>query len=138
MRCGTCSSSRRQWRESSLPCTPGVISILRRHPDDLVRLKFDKLEVSGADRTTAHITGTDMAGIDRRPTRGQQCQKRRLRPLQPEGDLEVAIDGHLLDIAVPGFARIDAKFLSRLAAQEIPGTFDILRRKGLPIVPFDA
>jgi hypothetical protein len=31
MRCGTCSSSRRQWRVSSLLCTLGVISILRRH-----------------------------------------------------------------------------------------------------------
>jgi len=50
----------------------------------------------------------------------------------------VAARDHLLDIAVPGFARIDAKLLARLAAQQVPGAFDVLGREGLAVMPFDA
>src|SRR5207244_7980180 len=62
----------------------------------------------------------------------------RLWPLQPEGDLVVTVRSHLLDIAVPGFARVDAKLLARLAAQQIPGAFDVLSGEGSAVMPFDA
>ena len=79
-----------------------------------------------------------MAGIDRRPSGGQQCQQGRLRPLQAKRDLEITVWSHLLDIAVPGLARIDAQLLISLTGEEIPGAFDVLRRKGLAVMPFDA
>src|SRR5712671_1561874 len=79
-----------------------------------------------------------MAGIDRRPAGSQQRQQRRLRPLQLEGHLVIAVRSHLFDVAVPGLARIDAKLLARLAGQKVPGALDVLGREGLAVVPFDA
>src|SRR5580692_7598721 len=79
-----------------------------------------------------------MAGINRSPAGGQQCKQSRLRPLQSESDLVVAVRGHLLDIAIPGFSRIDAKLLARLAAQQVPRAFDVLGREGFAVMPLDA
>ena len=78
-----------------------------------------------------------MTGIDWCPAGGEQRKQCRLRPLQAEGDLVIAVRGHLLDIAVPGFARIDAQLLTGLAGKEIPGAFDVLRGERLAVVPFD-
>src|SRR5271169_2115598 len=62
----------------------------------------------------------------------------RLRPLQMEGDLMIAVCGHLREISVPGLAGIEAQLLARLAGQQIPSTLDILGGEGLAVVPFDA
>jgi len=64
--------------------------------------------------------------------------EKRLRSLQAEGDLIFAVDAYLIEVSVPGFARVEPQLLSRLAGQHVPGAFDILRRKGLAVVPFDA
>src|SRR6516165_5356643 len=54
-----------------------------------------------------------------------------------EGDLVVAVGGDLVEIAVPGFARIDPEFLARLAGQRIPGAFDVGGGERLAVMPFD-
>src|SRR4029077_13983404 len=119
------------------PALSPVVLILG-DPDHFVRLEFDKLKRAGPDRVAAYIAWTDMAGIDRRPSGGQQCKQGRLRPLQAKRDLEITVWSHLLDIGVPGLARIDAQLLISLTGEEIPGAFDVLRRKGLAVMPFDA
>ena len=45
--------------------------------------------------------------------------------------------GYLFDIAVPRFARIDAQLLTGLPEKQVPGTFDVLRRERLAVMPFD-
>ena len=50
----------------------------------------------------------------------------------------ITVRGHLIDIAVPGFARIYAKLLGRLAAQQVPGAFDVPSRERLAVVPSHA
>src|SRR5262249_34438153 len=87
-----------------------------------------------------HLGRRDVAGIDGRKTRGQQGDEGGLRPLQPEGHLVVGLDDHLLEVAVPGLARIDAQAVTvvALASQEVPGAFDVTRRERLAVVPFDA
>src|SRR5215470_14993596 len=41
-------------------------------------------------------------------------------------DFKIPIHGHVGEIVVPGFARVDAQFLAGLAGQQVPGTFDVL------------
>jgi hypothetical protein len=60
-----------------------------------VRLVFDKFERAGANRMAAHVALRDMARVDRRLARGEQRGQVRLRPLQVEGDLVIAIGGDL-------------------------------------------
>src|SRR6516162_5636474 len=79
-----------------------------RHPDVFVRLEFDEFEWAGADRMLAHVARRDVTRIDRRPARGQQRQERRLWAVQTEGDLIVAVDTDLVEVAVPRLARIEA------------------------------
>src|SRR5215831_13764970 len=55
-----------------------------------------------------------------------------------EGDLIIAIGGHLLEVRVPGLARIDAQFLAALAGQQIPSADDIPGGERPAIMPFDA
>src|SRR5712671_1356558 len=52
-----------------------------RQLDRLVGFELDEPERAGADRVRAHLGRRDVAGIDRRITRGEQSQQRRLRPL---------------------------------------------------------
>ncbi len=78
-----------------------------------------------------------MAGIDRRVAGGEQRQQRRLRPLQIEGGLIVAVDRHVVDLVVPGLSRVLPEFLRRLAHQHVEGAFDVGRGERLAIVPFD-
>ena len=108
-----------------------------RHPDVFVRLEFDEFEWAGADRMLAHVARRDVTRIDRRPARGQQRQERRLWAVQTEGDLIVAVDTDLVEVAVPRLARIEAKFLGRLAGQQVPRAFHILRGERLAVVPSD-
>ena len=79
-----------------------------------------------------------MAGVDRRPARGKQRDKRGLRPLQVKGDLVIAVDGHIVEVAVPGFPRIDPQLLGGHAADQVPGTFDVIGGERLAVMPFDA
>ena len=43
-------------------------------------------------------------------------------------DLVVAVGHDLVEVAVPGLARVDAQLLARLALQQVPGAFDVARR----------
>ena len=72
---------------------PARLPVIRiaRHRDRLVRLELDELERAGADRMGAHVARQHVARVDRRPSGRQQCEKRRLRPLQMKGGLVVAI-----------------------------------------------
>ena len=79
-----------------------------------------------------------MAGIDRRVAGGEQRQQRRLRPLQVEGDFEIALGGHVDHLVVPGLARVLAEFLRRLAHQHVERAFDVGRRERLAVMPLDA
>ena len=69
--------------------------------DAFVLLELDELERAGADRLGAHLRRRHVAGIDRRIARGEQGGKRRLRPLEMDRDLVVALGLGALDIAVP-------------------------------------
>src|SRR5947209_20606903 len=53
-------------------------------------------------------------------------------------DLGVAVDRHLVEIAVPGFAWIDPQLFARLAADHVPGALDVSGAERLAIMPFDA
>ena len=66
--------------------------------DRFVGLELDELERAGADRVGAHVRRRDVAGIDRRVAGGEQRQQRRLRPLQVERGLEVAVDRDVVDL----------------------------------------
>ena len=114
-----------------------IIGVAGQH-DPLVRLELDKFERPGADRMLAHLRRRHMARIDRRPARGQQPDKRRLRPLQVKARLEIAVGGHLIEVAPPGFARVDAEFVGGFAGQQVPGAFDVGGGKRLAVMPFDA
>ena len=76
-----------------------------------------------------------MAGIDRRISRSKQREKRRLRLPQMKCGLVVAVGGDPFEVPIPGFARIDAEFGSRLTEQHVPSALDILRGERLSVVP---
>ncbi len=50
----------------------------------------------------------------------------------------VAVGGHLRKVAVPRFARIETQLVGRLAGQQIPGAFDVLRGERFAVMPFNA
>src|SRR5437764_11489486 len=79
-----------------------------------------------------------MTRIDRRHARGEQRDKRRLRPLQYERRLIIAIGGDLREVVVPGLARVDAKLLGCLALQQIPRAFDVSGGEPLAVMPLHA
>ena len=106
--------------------------------DQFVGLELDELERAGADRMGAHFRRRNVAGIDRRIAGGEQRQQRRLRPLQVERDLEVAVGRDVVDLVVPGLARVLAEFLRRLAHQHVEGAFDVGGGERLAVMPLDA
>ena len=106
--------------------------------DQFIGLELDELERAGADRMGAHLGRRNVAGIDRRIAGGEQREQRGLRPLQLEGGLEVAIGRHVVDLIVPGLARVLAELLLRLAHQHLEGAFDVGRGERLAVMPFDA
>jgi len=55
-----------------------------------------------------------------------------------EGDFVFAVRADLFEVAIPGFARIDAELVARPFEQEVPGALDVLGRKRLAVMPFDA
>ena len=82
-----------------------------------------------------------MAGIDRRVAAGEHRQERRLRPAEHEGDLEVAVGLHFLEVGVPELARILADerlVLRRVARERVPGALHVGRRERLAVVPLHA
>src|SRR5207247_4602878 len=79
----------------------------------------------------------NMTAIDRRKTRREQRDKGRLWPLQVKDRLAIAVGADMIEVAIPGLARIATKLLGRLALQQIPGALDVGGRKRLPIMPFD-
>src|SRR5215813_4328214 len=106
--------------------------------DPLVRFKLDEFKGSGTDRMLTHLGRDNMAWIDHRIAGGQQHDKRRLRPLQAEGDFIVAVGRHLGEVTVPRLARIDPQLVVRFAEQQVPGAFDVGGGEGFAIVPLDA
>ena len=112
---------------------------VRRHLDELVRLELDEFERAGADRMLAHLRRRDVAGIDRRQARGEQREKRRLRPLQDERSPRNRRWVTTSQVAVPGLARVDPQLARRvLPCDQIPGAFDVGGGERLAVMPFDA
>ena len=65
--------------------------------------------------------------------------KARLRLLQLEGDLVVAVDHHLVEIVVPDLARVLAELvLPDLAGQHVESALHVIGRERLAVVPLDA
>ena len=118
---------------------PARLPIIRvaGQPDRLVRLVRDEFERPCADRVLAHVLRRHMAGIDRRISRSEQRKKGRLRLLQVKRRLVIALGGDPIEVPVPGFARVDAEFGSRLAEQHVPGALDVLCGEGLPVMPVE-
>src|SRR5260370_8621965 len=52
-------------------------------------------------------------------------------------DFIVTFRGDLLEVPVPGFARIEAKLLGRFTEQRIPSTLHVIGGKRLAVPPFD-
>ena len=109
-----------------------------RDLDAFVLLELDELEGSGADRLGAHLRRRHVAGVHRRVARGEQRGQRRLRALQVHGDLVVAVGRDLVDVAVPGLARIGAQLVLTLAGQQIEGADHVLGGEGLAVMPLHA
>ena len=84
-----------------------------------------------------HLSRRHVAWIDRGKAVGEQHRERRLRPLQLEGDLVIAVRLQLVEVAVGRFPRIDAQLLFGLTRDQIPRTFDILGGERFAVVPFD-
>ena len=106
--------------------------------DALVLLELDELEGTGADRLGAHLRRRDVAGIDRRVARGEQGGERRLRSLEMNRDLMVALGLGAVDVAVPRGARVAAQLRLGLAGQQIEGADDVLGGEGLAVMPLHA
>ena len=87
--------------------------------DRFIGFELDEFERTGADRVAAHLTRRHMAGIDWREAVSEKHQKRRLRPLQMEGYLVIAVRGDFFEVAIPGFESIDAELVARLVEQEV-------------------
>ena len=85
----------------------------------------------------AHVAWRHVARINRRDRASEKHQERWLWSLQMKGDLVIAVRADLIEVAIPGFARIDAELFARLARQQVPRTFHVLGREGLAIVPSD-
>ncbi len=85
-----------------------------------------------------HLARRNVAWVDRRPTRRQQADERRLWPLQVEADFEIAVDRYLSKVLIPGFARIDPELFRPGTPQQIPGAFNVPGAERLAVMPFDA
>ena len=106
--------------------------------DGLVLLVLDELERTRADRLSAHLLGRHMAGIDRPGAAGNLHQEGRLRPLQVEGDLEVAVGGEMVEVPEDREAGIGAQLFRRFLHQQIVRALDVPRRERLAVMPLDA
>ncbi len=86
----------------------------------------------------AHVARRNVAGIDRRQTGSEHGEQCRLRPLQYERRLIVAVGDDLFEVAVPRPAGVDAQLLVCLAGQQVPSAFDIPGSERLAVMPIDA
>jgi len=73
-----------------------------------------------------------MAGINRRIAGSEQRDQRRLRPVNVEDRLVVTLGRDLVEVAVPGLARIEAQLVLRLAEQQVVSALDVGGGEGLP------
>ena len=78
-----------------------------------------------------------MTRIDRGQAGSEQGEQCRLRPLQHERCLIVAVADDLFEVAVPRPAGADAQFFVRFAGQQIPSAFDVTGSERLAVVPMD-
>ncbi len=106
--------------------------------DTLVRLVFDKLERSGADRVLAHLRRRDVARIDRRVARREQRQHGRLPLLQVQCRFERPVGRRFLQVDPPALAIIEAQLFLALIGQQVERAFDVGRGERLAVMPFDA
>ena len=111
---------------------------IAHQPDAVELLERFQLERPGADRLGAHLRPRDVAGVDRRESRGQQGQQRRLRMVEMDGDFVVAAAVHVVDVAVPAAARVLAQLVARPAGQQVEGAFDVACREQPAVVPLHA
>jgi hypothetical protein len=79
-----------------------------------------------------------MAGIDRPGAAGDQHQEGRLRALQMEGHLEVAVGREIIEVLEGRKPWIDAQLLWSLVHPQIVGAYDILGGERLAVMPLDA
>src|SRR6266404_9648721 len=79
-----------------------------------------------------------MARVDHREPAGEQHRKCRLRSLQLESDLVIAVDGHRSEVVVSGLARIESELFRALVQYQIPGALHIACGEWLAVMPFDA
>jgi len=63
--------------------------------------------------------------------------KGRLRPLQSERHIVIAIRYDIIQVAIPSLARIEPQLLGAFALQQVEGAFDVLGGERLAVVPFD-
>ena len=113
----------------------GILHVL----DRLARLVLLELERPGADALVLELGERHVGGEDRRVSRGEHGQERRLRSLEPE-DHGVGVgrlDG--LDVLVPELARVHLELGLgvRSPAHGVEGVLHVLRREGLAVVPLD-
>src|SRR5690606_9597618 len=109
-----------------------------RELDAFVAPELDELERACSDRFRAHVSGPDMARIDRRQAGGEHRQKRSLWLLEVECDLVVTVRGHFLQIFPPDLARQTAVEVWFLSIHAVPSALDILRSERLAVVPLHA
>ncbi len=55
-----------------------------------------------------------------------------------ESDFVIAVNGDLVEVTIPGFARVDPELLARLSSEHVPGAFDVGGGERLAVMPFDA
>src|SRR5262249_38931864 len=103
---------------------------------EFIRLELDEFERARADRMLAHLRRRDVAGVDRRHTRGEQRDERRLGSFQYKCRLVIAIGVDLGEIVVPGLARVDPQLFGGLALHQIPRAFDVGGGERLAVMPF--
>ena len=114
-----------------------VQKLMRKDFTVAISLSDSAVGDPGADRMHAHIARRQVAGIDRRIARREQREKGRLRPLQMEGHLGVAVGRDFAEIEELGLAEVETLLLLGSADQEIIGVSDIGGGPGFAVVPFD-
>ena len=116
-----------------------LLEVIRiaRQADRVAALELGEFERSGADGARSHDLLRHMTGIHRRKRTREQHQQARLRLVQFEGCLKVAVGRHVRNARPPDPARVAAEIRHiGLADQHAPGALHILGRERLAIMPF--
>ena len=119
---------------------PAVFPVVRVacEPDHLVAPEFDEPERSCPDRLGPHVTGRDVAGIDRGVAGRQHGEQGWLRLLELERDLEISVQPDVLHVLIPDLARIEPQPVLGFAEQQVEGAADVLGGERLAVMPFHA